>query len=208
MDASSLKVNSIVFSQESVHAWEAKLTPVLAEEHRRRRHGKSGMRERQWHVGKTYSKVRGRWAYLYRAIDRGGNLVDTMLSEHCDMAAAQAFFRSAKAAAGVTPERATTDGHGSYSRTIRSTLGRHVVHRTSAFKNNGLDQDHRSAKGRMRSMRCLKYFGMAARFCRGHDKLHSFLRPCTRPDQHILASPRRLLRIRRAIATLAILEAA
>jgi transposase-like protein len=35
------------------------------------------------------------------AIDRDGNLVDTMLSEHRDMAAAQAFFRSAKAATGV-----------------------------------------------------------------------------------------------------------
>jgi len=48
-------------------------------------------------------RVRGRWAYLYWAIDRGGNLVDTRLSEHRDMAAAQAFFRSAKAATGVTP---------------------------------------------------------------------------------------------------------
>jgi transposase-like protein len=47
-------------------------------------------------VDETYLKVRGRWCYLYRAIDRDGRLVDTMLSEHRDMAAAQAFFRSAK----------------------------------------------------------------------------------------------------------------
>jgi putative transposase len=39
-------------------------------------------------VDETYLKVRGRWAYLYRAIDRDGHLVDTMLSEHRDMAAA------------------------------------------------------------------------------------------------------------------------
>ena len=45
-------------------------------------------------MDETYLKVGGRWAYLYRAIDRDGNLVDTMLSEHRDMAAAQAFFRS------------------------------------------------------------------------------------------------------------------
>ncbi|MBL6458677.1 DDE-type integrase/transposase/recombinase [Belnapia sp. T6] len=42
-------------------------------------------------------RVRGRWAYLYRVIDCGGNLADTMLSEHRDMAAAQAFFRSRRA---------------------------------------------------------------------------------------------------------------
>jgi transposase-like protein len=78
----------------------------------------------------TYLKVRGRWAYLYRAIDRDGGLVDTMLSERRDMAAARAFFRSAEAATGITPERVTTDGHGSYPRAIRSTLGRRVAHRT------------------------------------------------------------------------------
>ena len=83
-----------------------------------------------------YVKVRGRWAYLYRAIDRDGDLVDTMLSEHRDMAAAKAFFRSAKSAAGVAPDRVTTDGHGSHPRAIRSTLGRGVRHRTSAHKNN------------------------------------------------------------------------
>jgi transposase-like protein len=57
-----------------------------------------------------------------------------MLSEHRDMAAAQAFFRSAKAATGLVPDRVTTDGHGSYPRAIRTTLGRRVRHRTSATK--------------------------------------------------------------------------
>ena len=86
-------------------------------------------------IEKTYLKVRGRWCYLYRAIDRDGDLVDTMLGEHRDMAAAQAFFRSAKSATGVIPDRVTTDGHGSYPRAIRSTLGRRVAHRTSAYRN-------------------------------------------------------------------------
>ena len=129
-------LRGIVFCHEAVRDWEAKLAPVLADELRRRRHGKGGARGQRWHVDETYLKVGGRWAYLYRAIDRDGNLVDTMLSEYRDMAAAQAFFRSAKAVTGVTPDQVTTDGHGSYPRAIRSTLGRYVVHRTSAYKNN------------------------------------------------------------------------
>jgi putative transposase len=36
----------------------------------------------------TYLKVQGRWCYLYRAIDRNGNLVDVLFSEQRDMAAA------------------------------------------------------------------------------------------------------------------------
>src|SRR5215212_8330612 len=128
-------IRGLVSSHEAVRDWEAKLAPALADELRRRRHGRGGARGRHWHVDETYLKVGGRWVYLYRAIDRDGSLVDTMLSEHRGMAAARAFFRSAKAATGVTPDQVTTDGHGSYPRAIRSTLGRHVVHRTGAHKN-------------------------------------------------------------------------
>ena len=152
--------------------------------------------------------MRGRWHYLYRAIDRDGDLVDTMLSERRDMAAAQAFFRSARAATGVTPDRVTTDGHGSYPRAVRTALGRRVAHRTSAYKNNGLEQDHRGVKGRIRCMRGFKSFRSAERFCRSHDELRDFLRPRTRHNQHVPASRRRLLHNRRATAALAFLEAA
>ena len=198
----------IVFSHEAVRDWEAKLAPALADKLRRRRHGRGGARGRHWHVDETYLKVGGHWAYLYRAIDRDGNLVDAMLSEHRDMAAAQAFFRSAKAVAGQVPERVTTDGHGSYPRAIRSTLGRHVVHRTSAYKNNRLEQDHRGVKGRTRCMRGFKSFASAERFCRSYDELRNFLRPRTRHNQHVPADRRRLLHLRRATTALAILGAA
>jgi len=198
----------IVFSHEAVREWEAKLAPVLAGELRRRRHGKGGVRSRRWHVDETYLKVRGRWAYLYRAIDQDGRLIDTMLSEHRDMAAAQAFFRSAKSATGSAPDRVTTDGHGSYPRAIRTTLGRRVVHRTSAYKNNGLEQDHRGVKGRTRCMRGVKSFASAERFCRCYDELRNFLRSRSRHNQHVPAHRRRLLHLRRATAALAILEAA
>src|SRR4051812_16384435 len=59
-------VRGIAFSYEAVREWEAKLTPALAEELRRRRRGKVG---RSWYVDETYLKVHGRWCYLYRAID-------------------------------------------------------------------------------------------------------------------------------------------
>jgi putative transposase len=122
-------------------------------------------------VDETYLRVRGRWCYLYRAIDRNGDLVDTMLSEHCDMAAAKAFYRLARSAIGIVPDKVTTDGHGSYPRAIRSTLGKRVTHRTSAFKNNRPEQDHRGIKGRSRCMRGFKSLTSADRFCRAYDEL-------------------------------------
>src|SRR4051795_9646785 len=198
-------VRGIVFSHEAVREWEAKLTPALAEELRRRRRRKEG---RRWHVDETYVKAQGRWCYLYRAIDQHGNLVDVLLSEHRDMEAAQAFFRSAKAVTGVTPDRVTTDGHDSYPRAIRTELGKGVRHRTSRYLNNRLEQDHRGIKGRYRPMRGFKYPRSAARFCRSHDELRNFLRLRSRPHQHVPADCRRLQFLRRTTTVLAILEAA
>jgi putative transposase len=60
---------------------------------RARRRGKAG---HSWYVDETYVKVSGKWHYLYRAIDRDGNRVDSMLSEKRDMGAAKRFFKRAK----------------------------------------------------------------------------------------------------------------
>jgi putative transposase len=108
-----LLLRGIEVSHEAVRDWEAKLLPVLGIELRKRRHGLRRRSGISWYVDETYLKVRGRWCYLYRAVDRDGNLIDTMLSEHRDMRAAKAFFRSAKATMGFKPDRVTTDGHSS-----------------------------------------------------------------------------------------------
>jgi putative transposase len=122
-----------VFTHETVRDWEARFAPLLIDQVRQHRRGKAG---RHWHVDETYVRVKGRWCYLYRAIDRNGNLVDSMLSAHRDMEAAKRFFRRAKQQADGAPEQVTTDKHGSYPRAIRTCLGRKVVHRCSQYKNN------------------------------------------------------------------------
>ncbi len=100
--------------------------------------------------------MHGHWRDLYRANDRNGALVDVMFSEHRDMAAAKAFFQSAKTVTDVIPDRVTTDGHDSYPRAIRTKLGEGVKHRTSRYLNNRLEQDHRRIKGRYQPMRGFK----------------------------------------------------
>ena len=68
--------------------------------------------------------VQGVWCYVYRAIDRDGNLVDTMLSDERDLLSAKAFFKQAIATVGHKPERVTTDKHASYRRAVHRVLGR------------------------------------------------------------------------------------
>ena len=130
-------IRGFVFTYEAVRDWEAKLTPTLAEELRRSRKGKVG---RSWYVDETYIRVNGDWKYLYRAIDRDGALVDVMLSEHRNLAAAKRFFRSAKAVTGVIPDRVTTDGHDAYPRAIRTELGSSVWHRTNCYLTDIFDK--------------------------------------------------------------------
>ena len=194
-----------IFTYEAVREWEAKLTPALAEELRRSRKGKVG---RSWYIDETYVRVHGQWKYLYRAIDRDGALVDAMLSEHRNLAAARRFFRSAKAVTGVIPDRVTTDGHDAYPRAIRTELGSRVWHRTNCYLNNRLEQDHRGVKGRCRPMLGFKSIASARRYCRGHDELRNFLRARSRMCQHVPASTRRFHCLRRTAIVLGILEAA
>lgn len=72
-----------------MHNWVHTFGVDLGIKIRSKRHGKSGKR---WHVDATYIKVEGRWCYLYRAIDKEGNLVDVYLSDVRDQKAAEDFF--------------------------------------------------------------------------------------------------------------------
>jgi transposase-like protein len=107
------------------------------------------------------------------------------------MKAAQRFFRSARSIVGFAPDRVTTDGHNSYPRAIRSTLGRDVRHRMSVYLNNRLEQDHRGIEGRIRCMRGFKEYDAADRFCREHDELRNFLRSRSCHNQYVPATRRR-----------------
>ena len=78
---------------------------------------------RSWRVDDTYLKVRGRWVYLYRAVDRDGNTVDFRLSPTRDVAAAKAFFRKALRTQPRAPVSITLDGYTASQRAVREMPG-------------------------------------------------------------------------------------
>ena len=120
-----------------------------------------------------------------------------MLSPTRDLAAAKAFFKQAVATVGHKPERVTTDGNDAHPRAIRRVLGRKVLHRTSQYLNNRLEQDHRAIKQRYYPMRGFGSLASAARFCTVFDELRQYFRPRTTSQKALsLAEQRRHFRLR------------
>ena len=119
-----------------------------------------------WRVDETYTRVRGRWTYLYRAVDKHGLTVDFLLSEHRDIAAAKRFFTRATAQHGA-PERITLDGYPATHAAVaelkkEGVLSPETKVRTSKYLNNLIEQDHRRVKQRIYPMLGFKNFAHAA----------------------------------------------
>ena len=132
---------------------------------------------RSWRVDETYVKIRGRWTYLYRAVDRQGQTVDFRLSANRDVKAAKAFFRKALKTQGRPPVSITLDGYAASHRAVRelpeqSPRWKDTRLRSSRYLNNMVEQDHRGVKSRTRPMLGFKVFDRATVTIAGIELLH------------------------------------
>ncbi|MBV8675120.1 MAG: IS6 family transposase [Acidobacteriaceae bacterium] len=109
-----------------------------------------------WRVDETYVKVKDRWRYLYRAIDKNGATLDFHLSQRRNMEAAKRFLGAAlKRAHGCIPRVISTDKNPAYGDAIAAlkkegTLPPYVEHRQAKYFNNRLEADHGQLKRRIR----------------------------------------------------------
>ena len=166
--AELLLQRGFVISYETIRAWEFRFAPLVSENLRSKRRGTAGV---SWYLDETYIKVGGQWRYLYRAIDRAGNLLDSMLSEHRDKHAARRILRRLLYSAGRNPLRMTTDKHPAYTKAIRWIVGRKVLHRHNQYLNNRMEQNRRPIKQRYYPMLGFAKFESASRFCNAFDEL-------------------------------------
>ncbi len=104
--------------------------------------------------------------YLYRAVDQFGQVIDVLLTEQRDTAAARRFFSRALRHA-PTPAEVTTDRAPAYLKVLDELLpaARHV---TEQYANNPIEADHGRLKARLRPMRGLRRLRCAAVIAAGH----------------------------------------
>ena len=99
----------------TINRWVVKYSPQLEEAfHRRKRPVWVS-----WRMDETYIKVKGEWKYLYRAVDKYGETIDFLLTEHRDKDAALRFLKKAIRRNGV-PETITIDGSDANEAAIKS----------------------------------------------------------------------------------------
>ncbi len=174
-----LAERGIHVDHSTVHRWVAHFAPLLLERFNRRKRPVTG----KWHIDETYVRVRGRWMYLYRAVDSGGDTVEFFFSENRDLPAAKRFIRKALKRHG-RPDRIVIDGSQTNRQAIVACDGESRLRdqsqrpllpiriRQNRYLNNRIEQDHRRIKRRVRSMLGFKSFSSAAVILAGIEMVH------------------------------------
>jgi transposase, IS6 family len=125
----------------------------------------------------TYIKIKGKWYYLYRAVDSTGQTIDFMLSAKRAAKAARRFFRKMlKAASHSSPRVINVDKNPAYPLAIEQlkeegTLPNLTQLRQSKYLNNIIEQDHRFIRRRINPRLGFFSFKTAWRTIRGYETI-------------------------------------
>lgn len=106
-----------------------------------------------WRVDETYVKVKGKWVYLYRAVDKQGDTIDFYLSPTRNSSAAKRFLCKAlrQLKTWEQPKAINTDQNPSYARAIsdlkeEDKIASGLEHRQVKYLNDIIEADHGKLK--------------------------------------------------------------
>jgi transposase-like protein len=127
-----LAERGVTVDHVTIYRWMQRFTPEFIEAARPCRHAPGNRR----FVDETYLKAAGRWAYLYRAVDQHGQVIDVLLSVRRDLAAARCFFTQAMRT-GTVPVEVTTDRAPVYPRVLDELIPLGAAHRRAVREQPG-----------------------------------------------------------------------
>lgn len=154
----------------TINCWVLKYSPLLEAEARKHRKPVLG----SWRLDETYIKVRDKWKYLYRAVDKNGQTIDFLLTAKRDKDAAQRYLHKAIKNFG-TPEKINIDKSGANKAAIESyneANGSNIVIRQNKYLNKIVEQDHRAIKRITKPMMGFKSFQSATKTIARIELIH------------------------------------
>ena len=143
-----MQERGVEVDHSTINRWVLKYAPEL--DKRIRPHLRST--NDSWRVDETYIKVKGRWKYLYRAVDSLGNTLDFLLSAKRDTSAAERFLRKTLSAAHTQfPRVINVDKNAAYPAAVDQLKADTQLPKTTELRqvkylNNLIEQDHRFIK--------------------------------------------------------------
>jgi putative transposase len=168
----------VIVSYETIRRWCAKFGQAYANGLRRRRPGD------KWHLDEVFLKINGEHKYLWRAVDQDGNVLDILVQNRRDKAAARRFFRRLMKKTGTVPRVVVTDKLRSYGAAHREVMPS-VEHRSHKGLNNRAENSHQPTRQRERAMKGFRSIGGAQRFL----SAFSGISPHFRPHRHLMTAP-------------------
>ena len=163
-----LAERGIETSYETVRRWVLKFGPAFARTLRRLRPKPTG----RWHLDEMVASIQGKRMYLWRAVDREGEVLDLLVQAKRDTAAALRLMRKLLKKQGYAPDELVTDKLGSYG-AARRELGLSAGHEQGLRKNNRAENSHQAVRRRERKMQRFKSAGSAQRFLAMHAPVHN-----------------------------------
>ncbi|MFE2696980.1 IS6 family transposase [Streptomyces mirabilis] len=121
----------VIVSYETIRRWCAKFGQAYANGLRRRRPRPGD----KWHLDEVFIKVNGVQKYLWRAVDQDGNVLDILVQNRRDKAAARRFFRRLMKKTRSVPRVIVTDKLRFYGAAHREVMHsvEHRSHKTMKY---------------------------------------------------------------------------
>jgi transposase-like protein len=129
----------VAVDHATIQRWVVKYGPQLEEAFHRRKPPVWI----SWRMDEMYMQVKGAWRYLYRAVDKYGETIHFLLTEHRDTEAALRFLKKASRRNGA-PETITIDGSDANAAAIKrynQGYGTATAIRQVKYLNNVVEQD-------------------------------------------------------------------
>ena len=164
-----LAQRGIDVTYETVRCWANKFGPAIAANIRRRR----GRADSVWHLDEMVVRINGKRMFMWRAVDKEGEVLDVLVQKRRNKAAALKLLRKLLKNQGFVPEAIVTDGLASYKAALRDLggLARHKPGRLQ--ENNRAENSHLPVRRRERKMQRFKSQGQAQRFVSTHSAIYN-----------------------------------